>query len=73
MEALPRHPDADAILARLRKEEISRLYHFTSVNNLPSICKAGSLYSKALLSLHGILDSVDCGGDNRSLWLDRKK
>ena len=33
------HPDAAAILSRLTQEGVNALYHFTSVENLPSICQ----------------------------------
>lgn len=47
--AHPLHPDAAAILARLQRERVSTLYHFTSVENLPSICEQQGLCSKQTL------------------------
>ena len=40
------HPDATTILARLADEQITALYHFTSLENLLSICKRQTLCSK---------------------------
>jgi hypothetical protein len=71
-EEPPRHPDASAMLARLYQEGVTALYHFTSIDNLPSICERGFLYSKDLLSQIGILEFVDCGGNEFSLSLDKR-
>ncbi|WP_176728926.1 DarT ssDNA thymidine ADP-ribosyltransferase family protein [Thermogemmatispora onikobensis] len=71
MEEPTRHPDADAILARLSQEGITTLYHFTSFDNIYSICHRGCLYSKELLEEFGILASIDSGGDSLSFSLDK--
>ncbi len=47
--ARPLHPDAAAILARLQREGVTALYHFTSVENLPGICQMQALCSKKTL------------------------
>lgn len=65
------HRDAEAILSRLKKEGIAALYHFTSVTNLPYICRAQALYSKATLQARGILPYVNTGGNDLSLDLDQ--
>lgn len=66
------HRDADAILSRLKKEGITALYHFTSVENLPYICRTQALYSKAELQARGILSYVGTGGNDLSLNLDQR-
>ncbi|HLG64072.1 MAG TPA: DUF4433 domain-containing protein [Ktedonosporobacter sp.] len=66
------HRDADAILSRLKKEGITALYHFTSVENLPHICRAQALYSKADLQTRGLLPLVDTGGNDLSFNLDQR-
>jgi len=66
------HRDSDAILSRLEKEGIIALYHFTSVKNLPYICREQVLYSKAELQARGILSDVDTGGNDLSLGLDQR-
>lgn len=66
------HRDADAILSRLKKEGITALYHFTSVTNLPYICSAQGLYSKAELKARRILPLVDTGGNDLSFNLDQR-
>jgi ssDNA thymidine ADP-ribosyltransferase, DarT len=65
------HPDANEILARLRKEGITALYHFTCVENLPYICQAQQLWSKQKLEDEGKWPSLFPGGDSLSHRLDR--
>ena len=43
------HPESQAILARLAREGMTTLYHFTGVENLPGICQAQALCSKQTL------------------------
>src|SRR5579884_280584 len=65
------HPDAQAILTRLRQEGITALYHFTSVENLPNICHLGALCSKQILEKRGLLSTLVTGGNPLSHSLDR--
>ena len=67
------HPDAQAILTRLKQEGITRLYHFTNVENLPSICQIGALYSKQILEERGLLSTIVTGGNPLSHSLDRTR
>ncbi len=64
-------PDAQAILTRLKREGITALYHFTSVENLPSICQMGGLYSKQMLEDAGKWPCPFPGGEGPSHRLDR--
>lgn len=66
------HPEADAILEHLKKEEIAFLYHFTSVNNLPVILREKGLYSKEKLLANNLLLSVESGGNTLSHNLDSR-
>ncbi len=68
----PLHPDADAILARLRQEGIAALYHFTNVENLPAICQMQALCSKDILEVKGLTSSSIPGGNLLSHSLDRR-
>ncbi len=63
-------PSASAILARLRQEEISALYHFTNVENLPNICQQKALYSKQILAQKELLSTLVTGGNPLSHDLD---
>jgi ssDNA thymidine ADP-ribosyltransferase, DarT len=63
-------PGASAILARLRQEEISALYHFTNVENLPNICQQEALYSKQILAQKELLSTLVTGGNPLSHDLD---
>ncbi len=63
-------PNAPAILARLRQERISALYHFTNVENLPSICQLEALYSKQILAQQELLSTLVTGGNPLSHDLD---
>ena len=67
------HPDAHAILTRLQQERITALYHFTNVENLPSICQIGALYSKQILEEQGLLSTLVTGGNPLSHSLDRRQ
>ena len=64
-------PDAPAILARLKREGISALYHFSNVENLPSISEQGALYSKQILAQKGLLSTLVAGGNPLSHSLDQ--
>src|SRR5712692_6912280 len=64
-------PDAQAILTRLQQERITALYHFTSVENLSSICQMGALFSKQILEDQGLLSTLVTGGNPLSHSLDR--
>ncbi len=64
------HPDARAMLARLKHEGITALYHFTSVENLPSICHTGALCSKQMLEDAGKWPCPVPGGEGPSHSLD---
>ncbi|SRR6266705_5150330 len=64
------HPNAQAILSRLKQEGITALYHFTNVENLPSICQMGALYSKQMLEEQGLLSTLVTGGNSLSHDLD---
>lgn len=66
------HPDAAAILARLQQEGVTSLYHFTSVENLPDICREQALLSKEKLIAKGLLSRIDSGGNDLSLGLDQR-
>jgi hypothetical protein len=67
------HPDAQAILTRLQQEKIAALYHFTNVENLPSICQMGALHSKQILEEQGLLSTLATGGNPLSHSLDRRQ
>jgi hypothetical protein len=66
------HQDAEAIIAKLRGEGITALYHFTSVENLASICQQRALLSKAELESRGLSRPPVPGGNELSLKLDRE-
>src|SRR5260370_31483593 len=66
----PLHPEAPAILARLRQEGITALYHFTSVENLPGICQMQALCSKKTLEEVQSLPTA-AGGNLLSHSLDQ--
>src|SRR5712691_10877424 len=65
------HPDANAILARLKREGMVALYHFTSVENLPGICQMQALCSKGTLKSESGTLPVVTGGNPLSHSLDR--
>ena len=66
------HPDAQAILSRLRQEGVIALYHFTSVENLPNICRMQALCSKKTLVEQGRGLPPVTGGNPLSHSLDRR-
>lgn len=59
------------ILRLLRDKNIRYLYHFTSLDNIPSIKKNRGLYSWDYMDKHGITIPV-AGGDSMSRSLDMK-
>jgi hypothetical protein len=63
--------DATAILARLKHEGITALYHFTSVENLLGICQMGALCSKQRLEDAHRWPCPVPGGKGPSHSLDR--
>jgi hypothetical protein len=65
-------PEANQILACLKKEGFENLYHFTSVENLPNISKRRGLYSKQLLESSGEWPCSNPGGNDLSHSLDRR-
>jgi hypothetical protein len=67
------HPDAHNISARLKKEGITALYHFTSVENLPLVSQHQALSSKEVLESNGDWPVPQPGGNERSHALDRQK
>ena len=64
-------PSAAPILACLKQEGISALFHFTSVENLPNICQQEALYSKQILAQKELLSTLVTGGNPLSHDLDR--
>jgi len=67
-----RHPQAEQILRRLRQEQVSALYHFTSIENLPCIRDMQVLCSKQLLEDEDRWPPLVPGGDALSHSLDRR-
>ena len=55
----------------LNREDITFLYHFTSIENLPLIGECKGLCSKLKLERLGLLNNVVTGGNELSLDLDR--
>lgn len=64
-------PNTEQILRLLRDKNIRYLYHFTSVENIPSIKKNKGLYSWDYMNRNGISIPV-AGGDSMSRSLDMK-
>lgn len=64
-------PNTEQILRLLRDKNIRYLYHFTSVENIPSIKKNKGLYSWDYMNRNGICIPV-AGGDSMSRSLDMK-
>ncbi len=67
------HPDANAILVRLKREGITALYHFTSVENLHGICQMQALCSKQTLENERRRLPLVTGGNPLSHSLDRSR
>lgn len=65
------HAEATEIAAKLRKEHIRALYHFTSIENLPCIREMGALCSKHILDAAGRWPVAEPGGNALSHNLDR--
>lgn len=63
--------NTEQILRLLRDKNIRYLYHFTSLDNIPSIKKNRGLYSWDYMDKHGITIPV-AGGDSMSRNLDMK-
>lgn len=70
--SLKLHPEAAHIAARLKKEQISELYHFTDVENLPLIAQIGELWCKRRLKEGGFWPNVRPGGNSLSQNLNGK-
>jgi ssDNA thymidine ADP-ribosyltransferase, DarT len=71
---MPRAKDDPAlmILERLQRERIAALYHFTSIDNLPSIRDTDRLCSKGVLCDLGQWPCADPGGNEVSHALDQQ-
>jgi len=70
------HQDAHKISERLKKEQISALYHFTNVENLPGIARLQALCSKQFLESKGNWNQQTVpqpGGNDRSHQIDKEK
>lgn len=65
------HSDAPAILSRLQREGVTGLYHFTSVENLPSVCQLQALCSKKTLEGVSRWPPMVTGGRGPSHSLDQ--
>ena len=65
------HQDSDQIAGRLVQEGISRLYHCTSIENLPIIVSQGALLCKQELEALGLWPVPEPGGNQLSHDLDR--
>ena len=65
------HPDAATISARLVQERITAPYHFTSVENVPGICRRQALCSKEMQENEGCWPPPVPGGNTLSHNLDR--
>lgn len=68
----PWRPDGEQILDRLRREHITALYHFTSVENLAEIRRQHALCSKEILEERGAWPVPQPGGNPKSWHLDRR-
>ena len=62
--------DAEEMLNYLKRYDITHLYHFTDIENLPLIFEMGGLVSKQKLENHGLLESIKTGGNPLSKELD---
>lgn len=67
----PLHRDAARILERLSREQVTALYHFTSIENLPVIRQMNALCSKETLESAGLWPPPEPGGNDLSQRLDR--
>ncbi len=54
----------------LRQKGVSSLWHFTDINNLPTIYEQGGLLSKKKISERELGEKVNCGGNSLSHALD---
>ena len=63
--------ESQKILKFLEEKQIFSLWHFTEVNNLPSIFEHKGLRSKEYLEQKNILNKITTGGDKLSHQLDR--
>jgi ssDNA thymidine ADP-ribosyltransferase DarT-like protein len=68
--SVPLYPNSGQILRRLRQEEITALYHFTSIENLRLIREMGALCSKFVLETAHSWPCPEPGGNNLSHSLD---
>lgn len=71
----PTQLDRERLRAFLEKRRVSQVFHFTPLENLPSICTSGKLYNREkidyLRSLLGDLDSyrvTDAGRSDNARW-----
>jgi hypothetical protein len=71
-KVLELHREAAQIYRRLKEEQISSLFHFSSVENLQSICRSTGLHSKASLEAEGQWPCPIPGGNALSHSLDRQ-
>lgn len=71
-EAMELHADEAIIAARLAREGVSALYHFTSVENLPLIRTMGGLACKHHLEAAGSWPPPEPGGNDLSHSLDER-
>ena len=60
------HPEHREMRELLNRNEIKEIYHFTSIDNLPSIMKEGGLLSINELRKRGLDNSIICGGNELS-------
>ena len=66
------HPQAEQISQRLQQENVTALYHFTSIENIPTIRQHVALCSKAVLEDAGCWPVPAPGGNELSHNLDRR-
>lgn len=65
-------PQASGIQSRLRREGVEYLYHWTNLENLPSIQQVGALCSKQTLEDLGLWPPPRPGGEGISTSQDRR-
>lgn len=70
--AVPLHPDGLQLVQRLHTAGINDLYHFTCIDNLPSIRDAAGLCSKGELERRGVWPCPEPGGNALSHGLDHR-